>query len=458
MSVLLPNGIEAAAAVYGCAAAGAIFTVVNWLSRPRQVEQILTVTGARALVTTRAWAPLQPRALQCDTVIVYVEELPSAVVWTPVVREDHELAQICFTSGSTGAPKGVMVTQGNLLAGISTVARYLGLTAADRIASLLPFGFVYGLNQLNGAIAVGATLDVIDATLAADAVHAINDRACTVLAGVPPLWAQLLAVPAFRSPVASLRVLTCAGGRLPPDTVRAVRIAQPQARLFVMYGLTEVFRSTFLPPEEVDDHPDSMGYAVPGSRVDVLRDDGSVCEPGEIGELVHTGPTVALGYWQDPEGSARVFRERRGADGAAERWVFSGDLVRRDADGRLFYVGRRDRMIKTLGYRVSPDEIADVLTASGAVREVAVTSEPDPTRGECIVAHVVLVEGRILDDLRRWSAVELPKHMQPARWDVREALPRNASGKFDLTALRAPGDAGTALGVMTESTRPRRPR
>lgn len=434
--MLLPNGIEAAAAVYGCAAAGAVFTIVNWLSRPRQVEQILSVTGARVLLTSRAWAPLQPRALQAETPIVYVEELLSEDRWTPVARADNDLAQICFTSGSTGAPKGVMVTHGNLLTGIGTVARYLGLTAADRIASLLPFSFVYGLNQLNGAIAVGATLDVIDATLAVDAVRAIGDRACTVLAGVPPLWAQLLAVPAFRSPVPSLRVLTCAGGRLPPDTVRAVRVVQPQARLFIMYGLTEVFRSTYLPPEEVDEHPDSMGYAVPGSRVDVLRDDGTACESGEIGELVHTGPTVALGYWQDPDGTARVFRERTGADGVVAPWVFSGDLVRRDTSGRLFYVGRRDHMIKTLGYRVSPDEITDVLTASRMAREVAVTAEPDPTRGERIVAHVVLMEGRTLDGLRRWSAVELPKHMQPARWDVREALPRNASGKFDLTSLR----------------------
>lgn len=435
VAILLPNGVESAAAIHGVAAAGAVFTVVNWLSRPRQVEQILAVTGARVLLTTRAWEALQPRRLEAATPIRYVEDLSGSAVRDPVARGAASLAQICFTSGSTGAPKGVMVTNGNLLAGITTVRRYLGIVESDRIASLLPFSFVYGLNQLNLAIATGATLDIIDPTLAVDAVEALGARECTVLAAVPPLWAQLLAVPGFQRRAAALRLLTCAGGRLPPDTVRALRSAVPAARLFLMYGLTEVFRSTYLPPDEVDAHPDSMGYAVPGSRVEVLREDGTVCAAGEIGELVHAGPTVALGYWQDPDGTARVFREREDADGSRARWVFSGDLVRRDEDGRLYYVGRRDRMIKTLGYRVSPDEVTDAIHASGLVADAALTTEPDAARGARIVAHVVLRPAARLDALRRWCGTELPRHMQPARWIVHEQLPRNASGKHDLPRL-----------------------
>lgn len=439
VAILLPNGVEAAAAIFGVAAAGAVFTVVNWLSRPRQVEQILAVTGARVLLTTRAWEALQPRRLESATPIRYVEDLPSASDRDPVTRGAESLGQICFTSGSTGAPKGVMVTNGNLCAGIETVRRYLGLVAEDRIASLLPFSFVYGLNQLTLSIATGATLDVIDPTLAVDAVDALIARECTVLAAVPPLWGQLLAVPGFQRSAAALRLLTCAGGRLPPDTVRALRSALPAARLFLMYGLTEVFRSTYLPPDQVDAHPDSMGYAVPGSRVEVLRDDGTVCAVGEIGELVHAGPTVALGYWQDPEGTARVFREREDADGRCVRWVFSGDLVRRDEEGLLYYVGRRDRMIKTLGYRVSPDEVTDAIHASGLVADAAVTTEPDPARGARIVAHVVLRPAATLDAVRRWCGTELPRHMQPARWIVHAELPRNASGKHDLVRLEQGG-------------------
>ena len=171
----------------------------------------------------------------------------------------------------------------------------------------------------------------------------------------------------------------------------------------------------------------------------VLREDLTPCAVGEVGELVHRGPTVALGYWNDPEATARVFRAyplRAAGAPDAERVVFSGDLVRRDADGWLYFVGRRDRMIKTLGYRVSPDEIATVLYASGEIAECIITAEPDDTRGERIVAFVVLAGGGSLERLKMYGALELPRHMQPARYELREALPRLPSGKHDVAALR----------------------
>jgi acyl-CoA synthetase (AMP-forming)/AMP-acid ligase II len=266
-----------------------------------------------------------------------------------------------------------------------------------------------------------------------------------VLAAVPPLWQQLLNVPSFRDhPLSSLRIATNAGGHLPAPVVRAVRQAQPQAQLFLMYGLTEVLRSTFLPPEELDRRPDSIGRAIPGAEVLVLREDLTPCAPGEVGELVHRGPTVTLGYWNDPEGTARVFRPhplRAAGAPDAERVVFSGDLVRQDADGWLYFVGRRDRMIKTLGYRVSPDEIATVLYGSGELAECIITAEPDDARGERIVAYVVVAEGGSLERLKAYCGVELPRHMQPARFEVRDALPRLPSGKHDLAALRAASKA-----------------
>ncbi|HUC40159.1 MAG TPA: AMP-binding protein, partial [Gemmatimonadales bacterium] len=396
------------------------------------------------LITSEDLLARQPRRLESDTRILLVSELAADASFTPVPRVATDPAQIVFTSGSTGQPKGVTVSHGNLLAAATTVIEYLGITAADRIASILPFSFVYGMSQVLCAVGSGAALVVERSPLAAQLVAALRARRVTVLAAVPPLWQQLLHVQAFRDePLDTLRIATNAGGHLPVPIVQALRRAQPQARLFLMYGLTEVLRSTYLPPEEVDTRPDSMGRAIPGAEVLVLRDDLTPCAPGEVGELVHRGPTVTLGYWNDPEGTARVYRPnplRPGGVPDAERVVFSGDLVRQDADGWLYFVGRSQRMIKTLGYRVSPDEIATVLYASGEIAECIVSSEPDEARGERIVAYVVLAGGEGdggLERLRRYAGVELPRYMQPARFEVRDALPRLPSGKHDLGALRA---------------------
>ena len=205
-----------------------------------------------------------------------------------------------------------------------------------------------------------------------------------------------------------------------------------------MYGLTEVFRSTFLRPDEVDAHPDSMGRAVPESTVYVVTESGELARPGEVGELVHGGPSVAIGYIGDQQATERVFRKNPFAGPAApDRVVYSGDLVRRDEAGRLFYVGRRDRMIKTMGFRVSPDEISDVLQASGLVTEAAIVTESDPQRGERIVACVVLREEKTVDQLRRFCGVELPRYMQPVRYVVMDAIPRNLSGKHDIVQLKS---------------------
>jgi len=440
VGILLPHGADAAAAFYGAAAAGSIVTMISGSYRPRQVEAVLAHAECKFLLTSRDWVSRQARALDCRAQLLFVEDIPAEGVGSPIDADGSRAVQITYTSGSTGGPKGVVVSHDNLLAGVRTVVGYLGIGANDRIASPLPFSFVYGFNQLNCAVAAGATLDLLGPSLAVDTARTLATNQTTVLAGVPPFFMQLLRAPEFTRRLEALRAVTCAGGRLSPEAVRGIRMAQPHARLFLMYGLTEVFRSTFLPPEEVDAHPDSMGRAVPGSAVYVLNDEGTICSDGEVGELVHAGPTVALGYWNDPEATARTFRRNPTPDASVpslSRAVFSGDLVRRDAEGRLYYVGRRDRMIKTLGFRVSPDEVADVLYASKQVSEAAVTSEPDEQRGERIVAHVVLSPDGSLEQLRRWCGVELPRHMQPARWDLRDVLPRNASGKHDLLALSA---------------------
>jgi acyl-CoA synthetase (AMP-forming)/AMP-acid ligase II len=441
-AILLREPGDAAAAFFGALAVGAVGLNVNEMYRPRQLEYVLRHSEARAFVTSSDVLESQSRPPESGAAIVNVTALPEATSPLDVhAVAPGEAAQITYTSASTGLPKGVLMSHEALWAGVRIVAGYLGLDSSDRIASLLPFSFVYGFNQLTTALFTGATLVVERSTLAAEIVEGLRRERITVLAGVPPLWQQLLAVRSFRDePLATLRIMTCAGGRLPPAAVAQLRASQPQARLFLMYGLTEVFRSTYLPPEEVDAHPDSMGRAIPESVVYVARDDGTLADVGEIGELVHGGPTVGIGYHGDPEATQRVFRVnpwlRPGASGPS-RVVFSGDLVKRDAAGLLYYVARRDRVIKTLGFRVSPDEITDVINSSGGVSDAAVVTEPDVVRGERIVACVVLRPGSSLEDVSRYCKLELPRHMQPARYVVLDAVPRNASGKHDITALKA---------------------
>jgi acyl-coenzyme A synthetase/AMP-(fatty) acid ligase len=210
--------------------------------------------------------------------------------------------------------------------------------------------------------------------------------------------------------------------------------------MFLQYGQTETFRGTFLPPEDVDVRPTSMGRAIPGVEILVLRDDGSPCDPGEVGELVQRGPTLAAGYWNDPAATEATFRPcpcRPFGTPAGERAVFSGDMVKRDEHGFLYFVSRRDRLIKTLGFRVGPDEISDVLFASGEINECVVTTEADTQRGERIVAFVTLSPGGSLGALSHFIRSELPRHMQPARVQVLDVIPRMPSGKYDLAALRA---------------------
>lgn len=495
VGILLPRSAAAAAAFFGVTAAGAIAVNVNETLKPAQIEHQLGHAGAKLLLTSPALLARLHRPLETDVRVLMLDDAalwpaspppsrgagglatgsgaraepsgaeapptdspggppagsitanaaspgglpePTAAAW-PTSRTAHDVAQIIYTSGSTGRPKGVTVSHGNLHAGAWAVASYLGIGPDDRIASLLPFSFDYGLNQLLVAVRQRAHLVIERSVLPPRIAATLRAGGVTVLPAVPPLWLQLLGTPGFADrPIETLRIMTNTGGRLSTDAVRRLRRAQPQARLFLMYGLTEAFRSTYLPPEEVDRRPDSIGRAIPGAEILVLREDGTPCGPGEVGELVHRGPTVALGYWADPEATARVFRPNplRPPDAPdAERVVYSGDLVRRDEDGFLYFVGRRDGLIKTLGYRVSPDEVAEALYASGQVAEAVVAAEPDERRGSRIVAHVVLRPGGTIARLEEHCRRELPGYMQPARYVAHTALPRTPTGKFDVRAL-----------------------
>jgi amino acid adenylation domain-containing protein len=441
VGIFLERGADAAAAFFGAVACGCIAINVNETLRPRQVEHILSHSGSVALISSESLLGRQPRALRTSAAIYDVAAMNGGEEFEPVRRVGQDLAQIIYTSGSTGLPKGVVLTHSNLWSGVRAVSTYVRINRNDRIASLLPFSFDYGFNQLLCAVGAGAQLIVERSPLPQQIVSTLREQKITVLPCVPPLWLQLLGTAAFRAtPLSSLRAMTNTGGRVPLEAVRQLRVANPQAELFLMYGLTEAFRATYLPPDLVDAHPDSIGRAIPGSEILVVREDLTPCDVGEVGELVQRGSTVAAGYWNDPETTARIFRPnplRPAGAPDSERVVFSGDLVRRDADGLLYYVGRRDGLIKSLGYRVSPDEIADVIYASGQVLEAVVGTVPDKTRGDAIVAYVVLTETGTTENLQRFCRAELPTYLQPSRFEKRSVLPRTSSGKFDIRAAQA---------------------
>lgn len=444
VGIFLRRDADAVAAFFGVLAAGAVVVVINETLRPRQINYILGHVSARVLLTSADLLQRMTAPLEADAALLDIAEVPASGQWAPVPRVGQDVAQIIYTSGSTGLPKGVTLSHANVWAGVQSVVDYLGITRGDRLASLLPLSFDYGLNQLLCSVAAGATLVIERSPVPQRVVRMLRDKEVTVLAAVPPLWLQLLGVDDFLTrPLPALRKMTNTGGHLPKDAVRALRNSQPHADLVLMYGLTEAFRSLYLPPERVDAKPGSVGQAIPGAEVLLLNERLEPCAVGEIGQLVHRGPTVTMGYWNDPEATAQRFRPhplRPAGTPDAERVVFSGDFMYRDTDGDLYFVGRQDTMIKTLGYRVSPDEIVDALYGSGEVAEAAVSSESDPARGSRIVAFVVLKRRGSLERLQAFAARELPRYMQPARIEVRDALERTASGKHDTLAMQGSND------------------
>ena len=354
-----------------------------------------------------------------------------------------DLAAILYTSGSTGKPKGVMLSHDNVRAGATIVSSYLEITSADRILAVLPFSFDAGLNQLTTAFQQGGTLVLMNFVFARQIVEMLAKEQITGLAGVPTLW-SLLAQPNStlqKNTPPALRYITNTGGAMPQSVLRSLRTALPRTRIFLMYGLTEAFRSTYLPPEELDRRPTSMGKAIPDTEILVLNERNELCAPGEVGELVHRGPTVSMGYWRNPEATDGVLRPNPLLPpelGDIERVCYSGDLVKTDEDGFLYYVGRRDTMIKSSGFRISPTEVEEVVFQSGQVRHAAAVGVPDELLGQAVKVFVVPINGDPLDRdaLLAFCEDRLPRYMVPKFMEVLDELPKTSSGKVDYVSLR----------------------
>ncbi|MEW9856945.1 acyl-CoA ligase (AMP-forming), exosortase A system-associated [Novosphingobium sp. M1R2S20] len=427
------------------ARAGLVHVPINPVLKRTQVAHILADSGARLLIAT----PARLRTLEDGdvppgcTIAEDVSALEQAVdlgrSLPPSNADPHELAAILYTSGSTGRPKGVMLSHANMWLGAESVAAYLDLRDEDRTLAVLPLSFDYGQNQLLSTWFAGGCVVPLDYLVARDVMKAVEKHAVTTLAAVPPLWVQLSELDWRVDTAARLRRLTNSGGALTSDLVRRLRSLFPEARLFPMYGLTEAFRSTYLEPSLVDAHPTSMGRAIPHAEILVINDRGDIAADGEEGELVHCGPLVAKGYWQDAERTAERFRPAPTASQYGGIAVWSGDRVKRDADGLLYFVGRRDAMIKSAGNRISPQEIEEVALATGLVAEAAALGVPDERLGQAVhLAVRVAPEAQdVSSELPRRLSQDLPNFMQPRSIHWLEVMPIGPNGKIDRVALLA---------------------
>lgn len=437
--IFLQRSVEAVVALFGTWFAGGVAVIANDRLRSQQVDHIVQHSEASCVVTDDRQLRSVPHFPCARIINIDREPPPERGSHEPVAATD--LALLIYTSGSTGLPKGVMLSHDNLLSGARIVSRYLNLTERDVILSVLPFSFDYGLNQLLSALFVGGTLVIQHSMFPRDISNTLVRERITGLAGVPVFWVQMSGrySPFLKTEYPDLRYITNSGGRFPEALVRQIRTAHPQTQIYLMYGLTEAFRSTYLPPDQVDHRPSSMGKAIPEVDILVINNSGTLCQPGEVGELVHCGGTVSLGYWRDPETTARMFRPhplRQHAD--SERVVFSGDLVTTDAEGYLYYVGRKDKQFKSRGVRVSPEEIERCIHSSALVLQVVSFAVPRDDGDNDIVAAVIPADRSSFreDALDAYCRNEMPEYMWPRVVWPMESFPLTSSGKPDRCEIQ----------------------
>ncbi len=467
VGIWLEKRIETVVASFGATAAGGVFVPINPVLKPEQVSFIAADCQLAVLVTSPDRLALLLPVLQGCTGLhhVVLTEAPPVSLALPAGMAlslwhdwlasppspghrviDTDLAAILYTSGSTGKPKGVVLSHRNMVTGAKSVASYLDNGPSDVLLAALPLSFDAGFSQLTTAFHAGARVVLLNYLLPKDVLKTMEREKVTGLTAVPPLYIQLSALDWPGSIGEHLRYFANTGGRMPRDTLQLLRQRVPQAKPFLMYGLTEAFRSTYLPPEEVDRRPDSIGKAIPNAEILVLREDGTECAPEEPGELVHRGALVGQGYWNDAEKTAERYKllpagigGRQAGQMLPEYAVFSGDTVRRDAEGFLYFVGRRDEMMKTSGYRVSPTEVEEVLYATRLVGECVAFGVDHAVLGQAIQVIATAPDGSAALDVPALLAEckkHMPAYMVPHGIEpMAGPLPRNPNGKIDRKQL-----------------------
>ena len=460
VGILMDKYWEAIVAMLAATRIGAAFVNVNPMLKPPQVRYIAEDCDLRVMIgDSPKLDDMEPKTAErafyrgekpdspgvSGELVDLAEVLHGGGKPKNVSVSEVDLATILYTSGSTGMPKGVSTSHRNFVSGAQIVSTYLENTSDDRILSALPLNFDAGLNQFTTSLRVGATLALLRSRLPGDLLKGLRRHEITGVTGVPPLWSLLLrgSKSIEAEPLTRLRYIANTGGRIPQANLDELRrLLEPSGtKIYLMYGLTEAFRSTYLPPEEIDRGTECIGKAIPDTQIMVINKQGEECAPGEVGELVHRGPTVAMGYWGKEEATRKAYRPNPLAPPElldVERVVYSGDQVRRDEEGFLYFVGREDAMIKSQGYRMSPEEIENLLIGSGLVHEACAFGVPDPNVGHQVMAVVSLKNGGdedVLEEIREYTVKNGPPYMVPKEIIVRDELPKTPSGKIDRKGI-----------------------
>lgn len=482
VAIYLEKRFEFVISCFGASCAGNIFVPINPILKPDQVLHILHDSGAKVLITSQERFEYLKSTLSNDLdleLIVITDSSDKSLAecslkncdlisWKscsdlPIDEDpflsnlecssrpmiDTDAVSIFYTSGSTGMPKGVVLSHRNMVFGAKNVSSYLENNSDDVLLAALPLSFDAGFSQLTTGFYSGAKVVLLNYILPGDILNTLVQEKITGLTAVPPLWIQIANLSWPDSVHDHFRYFANTGGRMPLEILKKLRQSFPTAKPYLMYGLTESFRSTYLPPEEIDRRPDSIGKAIPNAEVLVLRPDGSPCGPREPGELVHRGALVGLGYWRDLEKTGERYKAlpslakcRPEGIVVPELAVFSGDQVEKDEDGYIYFIGRNDEMIKTSGYRVSPLEIEEVVYNSGHAQEVAAFGVTHKSLGQAIVVSVVPTNSSIEDQIQTLDRIlsyckdKLPKFMIPTEILLRsDPHPRNQNGKIDRKHL-----------------------
>jgi long-chain acyl-CoA synthetase len=451
VALYLPNCIELAISIFAVLKAGGVFVPINHSTKLDKCVYIANNCQTRVLIASGRQAATAQQLAQA------VPSIKSIVLTAPVgdleadnclnyntiqadyseqrppkVNIDLDLACLIYTSGSTGNPKGVMSDHSNMVFAASSIVEYVGNVESDIVIGLSPLSFDYGLYQLLMVFKFGGTL-VLERGFSYPAaiLKRMEQEQVTGFPGVPTIYAVLLQMDLSGYDLSHLRYLTNTAAALPPSHISEICQKFPQAKLFSMYGLTETKRTLYLPPEQLEHRPGSVGIAIPGTEVWIEDENGQRLGAGEVGELVARGRHVMRGYWQDPERTAIRFR----SGFAGERLCYTGDLFRMDADGFMYFVGRKDDIIKSRGEKVAPKEVENVLYAIKGVREAAVIGIPDPLLGQAVKAFVV-VEGTMSEaEVLRHCRAHLEDFMIPKLVEFCAELPKTTTGKIKKTDL-----------------------
>ncbi len=452
VAAMLENSVEFVITLWAALKAGAVFVPVNHAARGGTLGLILQDAEVKCLV-------IQPQYRQRFTEAVDRAPERMAVIWTGAAESgerfedilaarqepftaprviDQDLALLIYTSGTTGGPKGVMLTHHTVCNNAWAIATYLGMVPGDVVLCVLPMSFGYGLFQVLTAAQTGFAV-VLERSFAfpREVLRQAAHHRVTAIPGVPSLFARFLDFAPFTDfDLSALRILTNAAAPMPPTHIERLRAALPQAAFYSMYGLTECTRAAYLDPTKLTVKPASVGRAIPNSEIFVVDEDGQRLPPGEVGELVVRGSNLMRGYWRRPEDTARVLRD--GPDGG--KLLHTGDLFYTDADGDLFFAGRRDDVFKCRGEKVSPRAVENALHECDDIAEAVVVGVPDPVDGMAVKAVVVLREGREMtaEALRRYCMTRLETWLVPKFIEFRDELPKTDSGKVKRRALREP--------------------